>query len=79
MKILHAPLHGPSAKKNPGAVKRRIRDIAPHSAGLTEAYGIVPALAQTQGYRMILESGGKDTRRGQKDNPILTRKNLRAL
>jgi len=73
VRILHAPLKAPWAKQNPNAVRRGVRAQRPTSAGLTEAYGIDPTIP---GYRTIVESGGRDRRRGQKDNPILTKSSL---
>lgn len=79
LRVLHAPLHAPSAKGRADAVKSRIRTLNPHTAGLSEAYPIVGPLVSTRGYRLVLEQGAKDTRRGQKDCPILVRTGLRSL
>lgn len=77
--VLHAPLHAPSAARNPGAVKREIRKHNATMVGLTEAYGILPDLGKMRGYRLIVENGGRDQRRGQKDNPILVHSGMRSL
>jgi hypothetical protein len=39
----------------------------------------MPALGRMRGYRLVVESGGQDRRRGQKDNPILVRSAMRSL
>lgn len=77
--VLHAPLHGPSAKKHPAMLRKAIRDVGADSVGPTEAYGCLPELAKMSEYRTVMERGGADTRRGQKDNPILVRSRLRSL
>jgi hypothetical protein len=77
--VLHAPLHSPSARRHPAVVTREIRKHGATMVGLTEAYGILPALGRMRGYRLVVESGGRDRRRGQKDNPILIRTALRSL
>ena len=77
--VLHAPMHGPSARRHPVIATREIRRHQPTIVGLTEAYGILPALGSMRGYRLVVESGGKDRRRGQKDNPILVASDLRSL
>ena len=77
--VLHAPLHGPSATRHPVIATREIRRHQPTIVGLTEAYGILPALGSMRGFRLVVESGGKDRRRGQKDNPILVASDLRSL
>ena len=69
--ILHCPLHAPSATDHPERVSAGIREQQPTFAAPTEAYGIVAALGRLPGYRLVLESGSGDRRRGQKDNPIL--------
>jgi hypothetical protein len=79
LRVLHAPLHAPSAKQHPPIARRSIRHQQPTSVGLTEAYGILPELAKMTGYRMIMETGGRDKRRGQKDTPILARRDLVSL
>lgn len=79
LRVLHAPLHAPSARQHPAIVAREIRHHHPHSAGMTEAYGILPTLDKMARFRMVMETGGKDARRGQKDNPILVRRALRSL
>ena len=77
--VLHAPLHAPSARSRPGAVLKALRAQAPTIVGLTEAYGIVDALRRMSAYRMVLEDGGADRKRGQRDNPILVRKSLHSV
>ena len=77
--VLHAPLHAPSARQHPTIVTREIRKHDATMVGLTEAYGILPALGRMRDFRLVVESGGKDRKRGQKDNPILVRKELRSL
>ncbi len=77
--VLHAPLHAPSARRNPATVTREIRRHQATMVGLTEAYGILPALHKMRDYRLVVEDGGQDRRRGQKDNPILIRTGLRSL
>lgn len=76
LRVLHAPLHAPSANANSQKVIDRIKALNCTSVGLTEAYGIVDKLDKLNGYRLVLEEGGKDRRRGQKDNPILVRSSL---
>lgn len=71
--VLHAPLYAPGAGKNPKAVVSAVRKHKPDSVGFSEAYNALNALDKMSGYRMVMESGGKDKRRGQKDNPIVTR------
>ncbi|KQW47086.1 hypothetical protein ASC77_18050 [Nocardioides sp. Root1257] len=77
--VLHAPLHAPSARQRPAVVTREIRKHQATMVGLTEAYGILPALGRMRDYRLVVESGGRDRRRGQKDNPILIRTKMRSL
>lgn len=77
--VLHAPLHAPSARLHPVILTREIRRHAATMVGLTEAYGVLPALSRMSDYRLVVETGGKDKRRGQRDNPILVRKELRSL
>ncbi len=77
--VLHAPLHAPSARQHPIIVTREIRSHGATMVGLTEAYGVLPALARMSDYRLVVETGGRDKRRGQRDNPILVRKELRSL
>jgi len=77
--VLHAPLRAPSAARNPATVVREIRKHRATMVGLTEAYGILPDLGTMRGYRLVVENGGQDRRRGQKDNPILIRSGLRSL
>lgn len=69
--ILYCPLHAPSAKDHPRDVTTTIERLRPTFAAPTEAYGVIPALQKMNGYRLVLEEGGRDARRGQKDNPIL--------
>lgn len=77
--VLHAPLKAPLARRHPRRVTRAVQKLAPDFGGLTEAYGIVRPLGRVRGYRMVLEEGGADQRRGQKDNPILVRDELVSL
>ena len=77
--VLHAPLHAPSARLHPVITVREIRRHQPTVVGLTEAYGILPVLGRMHGYRLVVEEGGRDRRRGQKDNPILVAAGLRSL
>ena len=77
--VLHAPLHAPSAARNAATVTREIRRHQATMVGLTEAYGILSALGKMRGYRLVVENGGQDRRRGQKDNPILVRSGIRSL
>ncbi|MBZ5736672.1 hypothetical protein [Nocardioides mangrovi] len=79
LSVLHAPLHAPSAVGRSDVVVREIRSHAPTIVGLTEAYGILDGLSRMRGYRMVVETGGLDRRRGQKDNPVLVRSSLRSL
>jgi hypothetical protein len=72
-------LHAPSAARNAGTVVREIRKHRATMVGMTEAYGILPDLARLRGYRLVVEGGGEDRRRGQKDTPILIRSDLRSL
>jgi hypothetical protein len=77
--VLHAPLHAPSAARNAATVTREIRKHQPTMVGMSEAYGILADLARMRGYRVVVERGGQDRRRGQKDTPILIRSDLRSL
>jgi hypothetical protein len=77
--VLHAPLYGPGAKKNPAALRAAIRKHSPDSAGITEGYGVLEELRKMSEYRLVVETGGKDQRRGQKDVPILVRGRLESL
>lgn len=77
--VLHAPLKAPLARLHPTTVTREIRRHDATMVGLTEAYGILPALGRMRDYRLVVENGGQDRRRGQKDNPILIRAGLRSL
>lgn len=77
--VLHCPLHAPSADARPESVADGIARRRPVFAAPTEAYGIIPALARTRGYRLVLEAGGRDRRRGQKDNPVLVRASLTSV
>lgn len=79
LRVLHAPLHAPSARQRPHAVQRQLRAQHAHTIGLTEAYGILPELRAMRLYRTVMEDGGRDQRRGQKDTPILVRRNLVSL
>lgn len=73
--IACAPLHAPSVRQNPQALVRQIRSLGADSIGGTEWYPVVSYVdAHMPGYRMVLEEGGRDQRRGQKDTPILVRK-----
>lgn len=74
--VLHAPLHAPSANRNPAGVIRAVRGIEPDLVGFSEAYAILPELQALADFRLIVENGGADRRRGQKDNPILARRGL---
>ncbi len=80
--ILCAPLHAPTAKQRVNAVITRINSLNTGAdkrllaVGLTEAYSITPSLRTLVEWDLIMESGGKDTRRGQKDNPILFNRNF---
>jgi hypothetical protein len=74
--VLLAPLHAPSANREPLAVIKRIEEVNRDNTGLmavgiTEAYSIIPQLKDMRNFDLVLETGGKDTRRGQRDNPIL--------
>ena len=77
--ILHCPLHAPSADDHADRVVAGIRRLRPTFAAPTEAYDIVDALGRVPGYRLVLEEGGRDRRRGQKDNPLLVRDALPSL
>jgi hypothetical protein len=77
--VLHAPLHAPSARRRPAVVTAQIRAHQPTMVGLSEAYGILPELGRLRDYRLVVEAGGQDQRRGQKDNPVLIRRGLRSL
>jgi hypothetical protein len=79
LRVLHAPLHAPSAVRRPAVVVREIRRHRPTLVGLTEAYGLLPALGRMRGFRLVVETGGQDRRRGQRDNPILVSTALRSL
>src|SRR4051794_33543610 len=79
LSVLHAPLHAPSAAQHPAVVTREIRRHRATMVGLTEAYGILADLGRLRDYRLVVEGGGQDRRRGQKDNPILIRTGLRSL
>lgn len=72
-KVVCLPLHAPSAKKHPLLVVRTIRRLKGDSTGLTEAYGILSTLLKLTLFRVVMETGGKDRRRGQRDNPIVVR------
>lgn len=76
MRFLHAPLHGPETRGHAAAIVSRIKHFRPHSVGLTEAYAITSALQGVRGYRLVLEEGGEDQRRGQKDCPMLVKDSL---
>lgn len=75
--VLCAPLHAPTAGKNADDVVKRIMEInKEHKDGLaavgpTEAYTIIPELRAMSKFNLVLEQGGRDVRRGQKDNPLL--------
>jgi hypothetical protein len=77
--VLHAPLHAPSAKERPAEVLAAIRKQRPTMVGLTEAYGILDELRSLRAYRLVVEDGGSDRRRGQRDNPVLVRRSLRSV
>jgi hypothetical protein len=77
--ILHCPLHAPSAVDHADRVTDGIQRHLPTVAAPTEAYGIVVALGRVPGYRLVLETGGRDRRRGQKDNPLLLQDALPSL
>ena len=77
--VLHAPLYAPGAKKNSRALIGRLRELNASTVGLSEAYGVVDKLVKVPGYRLVLEHGGRDDRRGQFDNPILVREGLASL
>lgn len=74
--ILHCPLHAPSANERPELVTAAIARTRTMFAAPTEAYGIIGALDRMAGYRLVLEEGGRDKRRGQNDNPLLVRASL---
>jgi|SRR6478735_855507 len=75
--LLCAPLHAPTAGRQADDVVRRINQINRDcvnklvAVGPTEAYNIIPELRAFDPWMLVLEQGGKDKRRGQKDNPIL--------
>lgn len=79
-RVLHAPLHGPSAAQHPMAVINRIRDLKADTTGLTEATRppLRHALTKAPGLRYINEDGADDPR-GQHDTAILVRDTLRSL
>lgn len=83
MRILHAPLHAPSAAKHPRALKRAINRprIDADLVCLTEAYpdNVLNALEEMSAWRTIIQDGGSDKRRGQYDNPILVDRALTSV
>lgn len=78
-RIVVLPLHGPSAKKNPAALRAEIHRLGGGVTMLTEAYGSIDVLDKMPGTRLVVEAGGADRRRGQKDVPILVDDSLVSL
>ena len=81
--VLHAPLKSSWAAKHPNVVRDQLAAHRPTMVGLTEAYpGPVRQMIRedlTKDFRQVVEHGGSDSRRGQYDNPILVRADLRSL
>lgn len=77
--VVVLPLHGPSAKRHPLVLRDEIRRLDAGVTMLTEAYGSVDVLEHLAGRRVVLEAGGADRRRGQRDNPIVVSDELTSL
>lgn len=75
--ILHAPNHGPTVTQRNLAFALS-KGVGAHSVGFSEAYNHTAYLTSRTGWRTVVDVGS-DTRRGGKDNPILTRKSLTNL
>lgn len=81
LEVLVAPLKAPAAREHPQTVVRSFRQRGADIIMPTEAYPttVRHALAGMHDYRLVVEEGGADKRRGQHDNPILVRDGLVSL